>query len=259
MQPSDQQPPSTNESASSSIDSELEKLPEEPQPLYEFPPASDSFVYPPPPSYYQNMPNPGELPPLPAKTAQEQATLNQPMSPQSRSEPVATMFAPPGSPPYPQFNVPPPAPSRKRSRKWVWILVSAGAVILLVSCGLCGWGFYSIFSTAYQGVSGSLNVVNDYFSNLQSRNYAAAYNDLAIHNLTEAQFKQQASRADQQYGTILSYTPNEPSFSTNANSGPNLSQFNIAVNVKRQNLSYTVLLTLNQINGSWKITYYDKI
>jgi hypothetical protein len=71
MQPSDQQPPSTNESASSSIDSELEKLPEEPQPLYEFPPASDSFVYPPPPSYYQNMPNPGELPPLPAKTAQE--------------------------------------------------------------------------------------------------------------------------------------------------------------------------------------------
>jgi flagellar basal body-associated protein FliL len=267
MQPSQDQPQAINEDETSLTQDEAGKLPEEPQPLLEFPPDGGRFVYPPPPSYYQNMQVPGELPPLPSlpASAQTQAQPGPYQAPSSQSQAgrAAMMYAPPaqdaGTNLVQQPNVQPPAPTRKRSRKWLWIMVSVGVVILLASCGLCGWGFFSIFSTAYQGVSGSLNVVDDYFANLQSQNYVAAYNDLAVHNLTESQFAQQASQADQQNGAILSYTANQPSFSTNPNSGPNLSQFNVAVNVKRQNLSYTVLLTLDQVNGKWKITYYDRI
>jgi hypothetical protein len=304
MQPSEQQPQSIDENEQHSTDEEVEKLPDEPLPLYEFPPESlpspelvspnsalqtgqmaiplpettsetgntvrttpgteagpQGFVYPPPPSFYQNMSPTGEVPPLPSMPAQGQAgqLAYSPLPAHFQSPPIAGMYAPPGAPPFQPPNMQPPAPTQKRSRKWVWILVSVAAVILLASCGLCGWGFYSIFSSAFQGVSGSLNVVNDYFSNLQNRNYAAAYNDLSIHNLSEAQFAQQAAQIYNQDGAILSYTPNQPSFSTNPNSGPNLSQFNVAVNVKRQKLSYTVFLTLNQVHGAWKITYYDRL
>jgi hypothetical protein len=298
MQPSDQQPPSMDENEQRSIQEQenLGNLPEESSPLYEFPPESElspefissnvspesapktgstagttpgvqagpeGFVYPPLPSYYQNMPHPGDVPPLPSIPTPAQGSAKLPpyqsMPPQFQPPSVATMYPATGVPPFQSPNVPPPAPTQKRSHKWIWILVSVAAVILLAGCGLCGWGFYSIFRPAFQGVSGSLNVVNDYYSNLQSQNYVAAYADLSVHNLTEARFAQQARQLDQQDGPILSYTPNQPSFSSNPNSGPNLSQFNIVVNIKRQKLSYTVFLTLNQINGKWKITYYDRL
>ncbi len=204
------------------------------------------WVYPPPPSFYQNMPLPAELPPLPP--AQGQIPPAQPAAP----PPL------PGYPP-PFMPSPPQQPVAKRSRKWVWITVSILAVALLASCGLCGWGLYTLFAPAFQSVSGSLAVVNDYFTNLQDQNYAAAYRDLAVPGLTQAQFTRQAMQRDQAYGPILSYTVNQPSFSSNPNSGPNLSQFTFTVQVKRRSLSYTVTLTTSQVQGSWKIIYFDKI
>ncbi len=136
MQPSEEQPQFTDENERPSIDGELEKLPEEPQPLYEFPPASvpppellsphvplpadqmasplpeiaaetgntvgtqagsQGFVYPPPPSFYQNMPQAGDVPPLPAMPAPGQAgqSAYPAMPMQFQPAPVATMYTSP--------------------------------------------------------------------------------------------------------------------------------------------------------------------
>ena len=103
----------------------------------------------------------------------------------------------------------------------------------------------------------------DFYSNLQAENYSAAYSDLApqgqIIGLTQNQFTVQASKLDKQYGPIASFVPGQPSFSTDASTGPNLSRFTITVDIKRTHLSYTALLTVNKIGGTWKITQYDRI
>ena len=228
------------------------------------------MVYPPPPSYYQNMPTPSERPPLPAQPENRQSSapplyqhhIQGTMPPYP---PAGTVPYPPGVPPYGygqpgQFGQQPPV---KKSYRWVWILVSVLGVILLAACGLCGWGAYSLFNSTYQQVSGSLSVVDDFYSNLQAEDYSAAYSDLAprgqILGLTQVQFTSQASKLDRQYGPIASFVLGQPSFSTNSNSQPDLSRFTITVDIKRTHLSYTALLTVNEIHGTWKITEYDRL
>lgn len=243
------------------------------RPLYEFPPAepllneapqpapitrvlpevgqeADSLhedvqrglVYPPPPSYYQNM----VIPPQPPMMLPPQGAPGQQRQVQAGG--VAPFV---------------PQPPAKKSYKWVWIVVSVLSVALLASCGLCGWGVYTLFATSFQQISGSLNVVNDYYTDLQSRNYIAAYGDLApqgqISGLTQKQFIQQASKLDAQYGPVVSFVPGQPAFSTSANGQPDLSRLTITVNVKRTHFNYTVLLVVSKIRGSWKITEYDRL
>ena len=91
-----------------------------------------------------------------------------------------------------------------------------------------------------QGVSGSLNVVNDYYGNLQARNYAAAFGDIntqyELSSLTETKFAQEASTRDSQYGPILSFTPGQPAYSSTPNGGFDFTRFTISVDVKRPNL-----------------------
>jgi len=145
----------------------------------------------------------------------------------------------------------------------VWILVSVLGVLLLAGCGICGWGAYSIFNSTYRQVSGAVNVVDDFYSNLQAENYNAAYSDLApqgqIIGLTETQFTGQASQLDSHDGPVTSFVLGQPTYSTNAGTGPDLSRFTITVAVKRTHLSYTALLTVQQIGGTWKITEYDRL
>ena len=211
------------------------------------------FVYPPPPSYYQNMVVPPQHP-----------VMLQP--PQSRIE----QQAPPGDVKYaPQTHPSPGAPpfvsqpQVKKSYTWAWIIAAILGVAVLASCGLCGWGAYNLFNTTFQQVSGSLDVVNEYYTNLQSQNYTAAYSDLApqgqISGLTQDQFTRQASQRDGQYGPVLSFVPGQPSFTNNPTTGPDLSRFTVTVAVKRAHLNYTVLLTMMKIRGNWKITEYDQI
>jgi len=166
-------------------------------------------------------------------------------------------YPPPGAPPFVS------QPQVKKSYRWAWIIAAILGVAVLASCGLCGWGAYNFFNTTFQQVSGSLAVVNDYYTNLQSQNYTAAYSDLAprgqLSGLTQDQFTGQAMQRDARYGPVLSFVPGQPSFSNNPTTGPNLSRFTITVDVKRTHLSYTVLLTLNKVRGNWKITEYDQI
>jgi hypothetical protein len=166
-------------------------------------------------------------------------------------------YPPPGAPPFA------PQPQAKKSYTWAWIIAAILGVALLASCGLCSWGAYNFFHTTVQQMSGALDVVNDYYTNLQSQNYTAAYSDLAprgqISGLTQDQFTSQAMQRDTQYGPVLSFVPGQPSFSNNPTTGPDLSRFTITVDVKRTHLNYTVLLTMIKVRGVWKITEYDQI
>jgi hypothetical protein len=223
------------------------------------------FVYPPPPSYYQNMPSSPVRPPLPQQPSlasnqgSRQATL-----PDYNFTPITHPRLPSGN----LSNVPPPTfqpyrPAQKKSYKWVWIAVSIISICVLTGCSLGVWGIYTIINASYQEIAGSIDVVNDYYSNLQSKNYTAAYSDLAPHGqisgLTQAQFVKEATQLEQQYGPVISFVPSQPNLSTDPNTGTNFTHLTITVDVKRTHDSYTALLTLDKIGGNWKITEYDRI
>ena len=237
------------------------------------------LVYPPPPSFYQNMRDAPEHPVLPPKAM----PLQQPLPPVNGQYPFGQQGPvplqafqqgqqgqqiPPGYSPYPPYPPPfmPPYPQKppvKKSRRWLWITLSIVGVVLLASCGLCGWAAYNLFSPAYQGVSNSLSLVDDYYSALQAKNYAAAYDDLStqyqLSGLTEAKFAQEASARDTQYGAIQTYSPGQTTYSTGPNNGFNFTHFTYAVSIKRPNLSYTATLTLSEIQNQWKITNFDSV
>ena len=275
------------------------------QPLYEFPPqqASDNetvlqpqpapvdedairkgLVYPPPPSYYQNMQPPVAPPTLPPAQPQSfpprygepvqagqtrQAAPANPSVVPSRSQgnPQGPHALPgTGMPPnYPPPFVPPyerRMPVRK-SRRWLWITLSIVGVVVLLSCGLCSWAAYSFFSPVVQGVSGSLTVVDNYYNDLQSKDYTSAFSNIStqynLSSLTESQFVQQASDRDNQYGAILSYSPGQPAYASSPNGGFDFTRFTISVDVKRPKISYTTTLYLRKIGNDWKITNFDSI
>ena len=216
------------------------------------------LVYPPPPSYYQNMQVPPDRPPLPQAQVANGPTPypHNTYAPQPQAYPAGMQsWQAPAFPP-PQFPTQPPV---KRSRKWLWIIVSICVIVFLVACGLCSWAFYNIFNTTFQQVSGATNIAQDYYKDIQNQDYADAYRYLQVSNLTQADFTQQAQRSDTQYGVVQSFIMEQPSFATNPNSGPNLSQWRITVDVTRGKSSYPVLLTVQQFGNTWKITYFDKV
>jgi hypothetical protein len=208
------------------------------------------LVYPPPPSFYQNAQMSPWPPPFPPP-------------------PVNNQFPPAMGPGYASnafVQAPPPDPAKKRSRTWIWIVVAVLAVALLSSCGFCGWAYYSLFSSTFNQVTGSISVVEDYYAAIEARNYASAYSYLdpqgMISGLTLDQFTRQATSLDNQYGAVLSYTPGTPTFATSATSGTSGADFSlltVTINVRRPRLSYTALLTLRRVGGTWKIVDFDRI
>jgi hypothetical protein len=212
------------------------------------------LVYPPPPSFYQNMQVPLARPPLPLQPGPNVPFTPHPTGPQGQLYPSGMQV-----PPFPPVQFPGPQPPVKRSYKWVWIIVSIFAAGLLVSGGLCAWAFYTLFNSALQQESGSINVVNDYFKQIHNQAYANAYRDLQISGLTQDDFIAQAQASDTQNGLILSFVVHQPMFVSNPDSGPDLSQWRLTVDVTRAKTSYPVLLSVKQIGGKWKITYYDRI
>ena len=237
------------------------------------------LIYPPPPSYYEKIPLPAvEQPPFTKPAAQSTPAVGRESSafahPSQESEPVYRPLQPqwemPAAPaPSPGLYPPPwaqqiPVQSpQKRSRKWIWIVVSILGVALVVSCGLCSWGVYTLFDAVYQPVVGSITVADDFYSNVQTLNYNAAYADLApqgaIAGLTLSLFTEQAMQADTQFGPVMSYMPGQPGFTNNSN-GPDLSIITLTMSITRTHRSaYNSLLTLQKKNGQWKIIDYDQI
>ena len=242
MQPSNEQPigETGHEHANGGVENEVEQ----------------GVVYPPPPSYYQNMPDTPVSPVRPALPSQPVA--NAPFAFHSPGQQAQLYQAGVQVPPYPPAQFPWIQPPVKRSYKWVWIIVAILTAGLLASGGLCAWAFYDLYNTTFKQATGSTNVVNDYLQHIQNQRYADAYNDLHISGLKRDDFIARAQASDTQDGNVLSFVVGQPTFSTDSG-GPDLSKWRFTVDVKRAKTSYPVLLTVQNVGGSWKITYYDRI
>ncbi len=224
-----------------------------PAPVEVQPPAQSSPgepAYPPPPSFYQNLPAPSEKQPLSPPAVVDRPSV----TPTPSVGGVRPTYQP--GPGYP----PPPGPRAKRSHKGLWITLSIVGVLLLLICGLCGWAGYTLFVPSFQNASGIVTEVNSYYQSVEQRNYTSAYADLHVDGLTPDAFAQQAQLRDTQAGTITSFMLGTPVPDTSHGSGGiDFSYYTADVTVVRVNASYTVHLDLQKINGSWKITYFDKI
>jgi len=282
MQPSDQQLPEETVEQSSE-----DKIEPAAQPLYEFPgddlpntapapapitrvlpdeelahmPLEEAvqrgLIYPPPPAFYQNMREVPVQPSLPP-----QYGVNQ------QAAPTSYMF---GGIQAPQPPFTPPTTPARRSRKWVWIVVSILSLAFFASCGICIWASYAYISPVAQQLNGAVDVVDDYYSNIRAQNYAAAYLDLSLNGqnqLTQDQFVRLAQTRDAQDGRVRSYVLGQPAYSSNPTSGLDLSHLTITVDVTRCKggeasgqscLSYTTLLTMQKVAGDWKIVDFYKI
>jgi hypothetical protein len=242
------------------------------------PPSAEAIrqglVYPPPPSFYQN--------------AEQEAGQPFPPPSQAPGTPGTATLPPPAMPPFalpvgygagggpgtehlppPFMPIPPsmPMPPVRKSRKWMWIVITMLAGVLVLSCGLCTWAGYMLVAPTVQDETTALSLVNNYYDTIQARNYTAAYSYLApkgtISGLTREQFIQQAEARDTRYGPVHSYTPGQAAI--NGNSGGNspgslnLSYLTITVNVTRTQLKYPVALSLEKINGTWKIVDFGGI
>jgi hypothetical protein len=223
------------------------------QPLEES--IQQGLVYPPPPSYYQNLQTPPARPALPSQPGANASLTFYPPAPGSQIQPYPTVVQ---APPFPPAQFPGMQPPAKRSYKWVWIIVSIFTAVLLVSGGLCVWAFSQLFSTAFQQESGATNVVNDYLQHVQNQRYSNAYRDLQISGITQDDYSAKAQASDTQNGLLLSFVVGQPTFVSNPGSGPDLSLWRFTVDVTRAKASYPVLLTVQNIGGSWKITYIDR-
>jgi hypothetical protein len=213
------------------------------------------LVYPPPPSFYQNMQLPAEKPVLPGlpPPAAVPGGVVRPLTfppgedfiyaPQNRVQAYAG-FPPPSS----------GASRPRRSRKTLWITLSVIGVVLLFLCGLCGW---NIVAPVFQDTSAAINVATDYYQNLENNRYSAAYADVQVSNLTEAAFTQQAQTRETQYGAISSFDLNSPSAQI-AEDGT-ITSYSMTVSVVRAKSSYSAQLTLHEVGANWKITAFNSI
>jgi hypothetical protein len=221
--------------------------------------AWQNFVYPPPPSFYENLQVPSERIPLPRQPAAgtpDQQTLGSTLQEKS---PLAAMQAP-TLPPGPTYVGAPPA---RRSTRWVLILIAVVGSALLLSCGLCSWAFVSAANVTYERVTHASNTLDDFYHSIQKRDYSAAYTYLApgreLNGLTLSDFTRKAQQREASYGAIRAYTQEQPTFGTDPAIGLDFSRVLIPVAVTRDKLSYTATLTLSKINGSWKIVNFDQI
>lgn len=242
MQSSDQQPQEKIERENVEVEDPKDQAA---SPLYEFPAETQGMMYPPPPSYYQNM----------QILETRDALPFQPGTPglQAQRNMVEAPVLPPGPMHYPEMQ-----PHIKKSRKWVWIIVSIFSVGFLVTCGLCSWGAYQLFDGVIKQETGATDVVNTYFQDVQNQRYTHAYQNLQISGLTLEDYTKQAQASDMQNGLLQSFSVEQPTFDTNATTGPDLTKWNYTVNVTRAKSSYPMLITVEKVGDSWKITYIDK-
>ncbi|HEX4208064.1 MAG TPA: hypothetical protein VHZ51_28445 [Ktedonobacteraceae bacterium] len=232
-------------------------------------------VYPPPPSFYENreniqhtneqMPQRDYAPPI-------QPYQPMPMGQQPYGYGAPPVPGMPVPPPYYGYGVPPgmAAPRAKRSKAWIWILVSILIVLVLGGCSACSWLFFGAFSsafqTSYKHVSGAINTSTSYYTALQNQQYSTAYGYLSLqnqqdgnNNLSQDAFIKQAQNADAQDGTIQSFIPGATTYSYQSNQQPDLNRIHMTMTVQRARKRYMVHLQLTFSAGQWKITQFDHI
>jgi hypothetical protein len=223
--------------------------------------------YPPPPSFYENMPEPEEERPLPLPSPlTAQATLMQPSGGGYPGVPQSPYQFQPGMPPAANPFQPGPSPfqarpPRKRaSRKTLWIVFSIVGAVLLLTCGLCSWGAVSFLGPVVQGATAITNVVTDYYQDIEANEYAPAYADLQVTGLTQSVFTQQAQQRDTLLGSVSSFevtgaTPD----TSDSDTSTNFTEYSVTLTIHRPGSSYPVHLVLHSESTLWKITSFDAI
>nr|BBH89413.1 hypothetical protein KTC_41640 [Thermosporothrix sp. COM3] len=198
-----------------------------------------TFVYPPPPDFYQNMPERKEAPPEPAARPAE--PMPEIQSYHVTPAPPPVMAAPRG---------------RKRPHTWTWISLGAFVVLIVLSCSLCSILTPTMSSAFSKSVANT--IVNQYYMAIQNKEYEKAYSLLSLRDggsLTKEQFETMAKERDQQYGEVRSFSP-KPGQATG---DTNLMEIPILYEVTRDRQTYTVKLDVRNVNGEYKIVGFDVI
>ena len=130
--------------------------------------------------------------------------------------------------------------------------------VFLLPADYAAGGDTNWLDTVITQETGATDVVNAYFQDVQNQRYAHAYQNLQINGLTLEDYTKQALASDTQNGSLLSFAAQQPTIDTNATSGPDLNKWSYTVNITRAKTSYPVLVTVEKIGGSWKITYIDR-
>lgn len=244
----------TNQPSSVPPVSQVPQAPQQP-PVPDHDAIRQGLVYPPPPSFYDQQFEP--------QKQQEQPSVNTWGAPPATPPPGYPRYGqgqgylpphPGGQPPFP--GIPgQPVPKQKKGG-WFWALWIVFTLVILASCGLCTWGVSTYYSSAL-GAGNGTDVVNQYYSALQSQDYAQAYSYLSTTTASQNQFIQAAQQADAQEGVVQSYT--SKNLQVKAIGTANNIQFVIDVDVTRQHKSYTTRLSLGIVNQHWKILSYNRI
>lgn len=278
MQPSNQQPSETDKQQAGSIPGE-EMLGSGEVAFYEFPaevpaqqaepaPTASSsipqekispvevsehdiqsgLVYPPPPSFYQNMQVPAEKPPLPSPvpSAPFPPAANQPY---------------PGMPFRPTYAGTMPRTQVPGSRKKYWIILSILSAALLLSCGLCSWWTYAALNPVVQDVTSVMSLATRYYQDIEQKEYEAAYNCVQIDSMSQEIFIGQAQQRDSELGPVSSFQIAAPSPQiSNQDDSARISFYSVTVSVVRgTSESYSAHLNLQKIENNWRITSFDLI
>jgi hypothetical protein len=202
-----------------------------------------------PPTQYPVPPSPYEVPPTQYPAPQ----YNQPAFGAPPYNPPGA--APYGAPPVPGYAQTPQQP--KKSLRWLWITLSIVGGILVLSCAGCitlsvlGYNFFA-------PTVGSTVTANSYYQAIQNQDYTKAYSYLASNmttttgvTLTQEVFTAGAKAKDIAAGPVTSFS--QTSVTTSNGTAT------IIMSVVRNGQSYAVHLELQQINGNWVITQFDKI
>ena len=127
--------------------------------------------------------------------------------------------------------------------------------------GLAHHFFEQAYGQVYSIEVTGLQVVNDYYTELQNKQYAQAYRNLStqgeLQNISQATFIAQAEKQDNLYGAVLRYTPAQPDLSNY--DGNAISTFSIKVAIARNKLSYTTQLQMTKVNNQWKISNFNHL
>ena len=142
----------------------------------------------------------------------------------------------------------------RTSRRQAWIIAAIIGASALLLCGLGIWALTTIYSAvSEQGVSAN-QVAQDFYQHILQQDYHTAYADLNISGLTVSAFQQEAQSVDARYGLVASFNIDTTSFNSTSSAQTHTQ---ITVHVTRQQTAYSVPLSLDSINGIWKITAID--
>lgn len=153
-------------------------------------------------------------------------------------------------------RAPRPQPQTSQPGKTRRLIIVLGAIVAIIAI----FSFVLIFSLvgAINQNAGPATTTTDFLSNLSSKSYDNAYQDLGpaiTIRLNKQDFTQQAQAQDQQHGVITNYSEVDGSATVRNNT----ESFTYTITREKLSKPYTLTITLQQDpndNNNWKIVDY---